>query len=302
MPSQQQIREQITQRIVAAVEGGVMPWRRPWRLSKNAGRPANVVSKKPYSGVNPLLLDITAMQRGFSSRWWATFQQWQDLGCHVQKRPNNVPSGQWGTNIVFCKPITKTVADDETGEEERQGFFMLRTYTVFNADQVSGAERFQASEEPGSGTSEPDYQPAEELLVASGADIRHGGERAFYSSVGDFIQLPQRDRFGSVGCYYETALHELAHWTEPRQHFDRQDLGYAMCELVAEMASCFVASEIGIPNGEGLENHAAYVKSWLEQMRGDSGFIFKASKMASATCDFLLEFVREPEPREALVV
>jgi len=302
MQSQCAIRQNITNRIIAAIEGGVMPWRRPWRCSPNAGRPANVVSKKPYSGVNPLLLEITAMQRGFSSKFWGTFKQWEELGCCVQKRPDNVPSGQWGTNIVFCKPFKKMVTDDETGEDEERGFFMLRTYTVFCADQVSGAERFQVKEEPGIGITEPDYGPAEELIVASGADIRHGGERAFYSPVGDYIQLPHRERFGTVGGYYLTVFHELAHWSEPRQHFDRDELGYPMCELIAEMASCFVASEIGVPNGEPLENHASYVKSWLDAMKGDSGYIFRASKLAGATCDFLLAFVREPEPQEALVV
>lgn len=108
------------------------------------------------------------------------------------------------------------------------------------------------------------------------------------------VRAAYRDRFATVGAYYETALHELSHWSEPRQQYDRQILGYAMCELVAEIAACFVGSEIGIPQGEALENHASYVKSWLEQMRGDAGFIFKASKMASVTCDFLLAFVREP--------
>jgi antirestriction protein ArdC len=301
MQSQRQIRQDITNRIVSAIESGVKPWRRSWRVSKNCGRPANVVSKKPYSGVNPLLLEITAMQRGFSSKFWGTFRQWDELGCSVQKRPDNVAPGGWGTNIVFCKPILKTVTD-ETGEEEEQGFFMLKTYTVFNADQVSGAERFQVSDEPGNGTAEPDYGPAEELIAASGADIRHGGEKAYYSPGGDFIQLPNRERFGSLGAYYETAIHELAHWSEPRQHFDRQELGYPMCELIAEMSACFVASEIGIPNGEGLENHASYIRSWLDAMKGDSGYIFRASKLAGATCDFLMAFVREPEPEEALVV
>ena len=133
---------------------------------------------------------------------------------------------------------------------------MLRTYWVFNADQVSGAEKFQVTEEPATGEVQPDFAPAEELIVATGADIRHGGENAFYNLTGDYIQLPNRERFGSLGAYYETGIHELSHWSEPRQHFDRQQLGYAMCELVAEMSACFVASEIGIPHGEGLENHA----------------------------------------------
>ena len=301
MPSQKQIREEITSRIVTAIEGGVLPWRKPWRTSPNAGRPANVVSKRAYSGVNPILLYIASIRHGFQSKFWATYQQWAAMKCQVKKRPDNVEPGQWGTGIVFFKPIKKTAVDDETGEEQEASFGVLRTYTVFNADQVSGAEKYQVTEEPGDGNNEPDYGPAEELIAATGADIRHGGERAFYSLDGDFIQLPHRERFDALGPYYETALHELAHWTEPRQHYDREELGYAMCELVAEIASCFTASEIGIPHGEGLENHAAYVKSWLEKMKGDASFIFKASRMASATTDFLLAFVREPEP-EAVAV
>lgn len=297
MPSQKEIREQITSRIVTAIESGVMPWRRPWRTSPNAGRPANIVSKAAYRGVNPILLSISAMQHGFASKWWATYRQWHQLGCQVMKRPDNVEPGQWGTAIVFFRPVTKTVVDNETGEEQEEHFGVLRTYTVFCADQVEGAKRFQVTEEqPGIGILEPDYGPAEELIAATQADIRHGGERAFYSPVGDFIQLPHRERFGSLGPYYETALHELAHWSEPRQNLDRQQLGYAMLELVAEIGSCFVASEIGIPHGEGMENHASYVKSWLDAMKGDASYVFKASRMASATTDFLLSFVREPEP------
>jgi len=295
MPSQKEIREQITSRIVAAIESGVMPWRRPWRLSKNSGRPANVVSKAAYRGVNPILLYIASIRHGFNSKWWATYQQWAAMGCQVKKRPDDVEPGQWGTGIVFFKPVKRTVVDEETGEEQEERFGVLRTYTVFNADQVSGAERFQVIEEPGEGLSDPDYDPAEKLIAATGADIRHGGERAFYSLDGDYIQLPHRERFSSLGPYYETTLHELAHWSEPRQHYDREQLGYAMCELIAEIASCFTASEIGVPHGEGLENHASYVKSWLDQMRGDASYIFRASRMASATTDFLLAFVREPE-------
>jgi antirestriction protein ArdC len=296
MPSQKEIREQITQRIVAALEQGVMPWRRPWRVSPNAGRPANVISKNAYTGVNPLLLQITAMAHGFGSKWWATYQQWQHLGCQVKKRPENVEPGQWGTTIIFCKQVMKTTENPESGEEEAERFFVLRYYTVFCADQVGGAEKFQVTDEPATGSIEADFAPAEELITATGADIRHGGERAFYNPVGDYIQLPRRERFMTLGAYYETATHEMAHWSEGRQQLDRGQLGYAMCELIAEMASCFVASELGVPHGEGLENHVSYLKSWLDQMRGDANFIFRASKLASATCDFLLSFVREPVP------
>ncbi len=298
MPSQKQIRHEITARIVAAIEGGTMPWRRPWRVSKNSGRPASVTTKRPYTGVNPILLEISAMQHQFQSRFWGTFQAWRQMGCCVKKRPDDVKPGEWGTTIVFCKPVKKTVEDQDNGEEKQESFFVLRYFKVFNADQCVNAEQFQVVDDPEAGGIEPDFAPAEELIAATQADIRHGGERAYYSPVGNYIQMPFRERFGSLGAYYETALHELAHWSEPRQHLDRQELGYAMCELIAEIASCFVSTEIGIPHGEGLENYSSYVKSWLDQVKGDASYVFRASKMASATCDYLLSFVREVEPVE----
>jgi antirestriction protein ArdC len=168
----------------------------------------------------------------------------------------------------------------------------MRTFTVFNADQVAGAERFQVTEEINSEL-QPDFEPAEELMKATKADIRHGGDRAFYSIGGDFIVLPHKERFITPGTYYESVFHELGHWSEPRLDWDRKAHGYAMMELVAEINACNLAAELDIPNGETLENHAAYLKSWLEGMRGDTSFIFKASTMAAKTTDFLLGFVRE---------
>ena len=119
---------------------------------------------------------------GSQSRWWGTFPMWKSLGCNIQKRPSNVEEGHWGCRVVFWKPVTKTVVDDQTGDEEDERFFVLRTYTLFSADQVEGegAEQYQVHEEAGQPHAEPDFQPAEELIVATGADIRHGGERAFY--------------------------------------------------------------------------------------------------------------------------
>jgi antirestriction protein ArdC len=299
MPSQTAIRDDVTARIIQALESNLLPWRRPWRTTAGGsqpGRHSNVASRKPYQGVNPLLLELHATRHGFTSRWWSTFPGWKSLGCNIRKRPSNVEEGCWGCKVVFWKPVNKTVVDEE-GEEEDERFFVMRTYTLFNADQVEGeaAEQYQVHEETGQPQVEPDFQPAEELIAATGADIRHGGERAFYSLTGDYIQLPSRERFTTLGAYYETALHELAHWSEPRHQLDRPQLGYAMCELVAEMAACFVASEIGVPHGEALVNHAAYIKSWLAGMKGDRTFIFRAAKLANKTCDYLLSFSAKPE-------
>lgn len=292
MPTSAELREEITKQIIAAIESGKrLPWRKPWTTSPNAGRAANVVSKRPYTGINPLLLEIHRLKHGLSSRWYGTFRQWSDLGLSVKKRPENVEAGDWGTRIVFYRPVSKTKVDPATGDKQEDKFFLMRTYTVFSADQVNGAEAFQVTEsEPGESVL-PNFAPADELIEATEADIRHGGEQAFYHRLDDYIQLPRKHRFNPVGSYYETAFHELAHWSESRLGWEADKHGYAMNELVAEMSASFLATELGVPQGESLENHAAYLRSWLQAMKGDSSFIFKASTQASKVADYLLSFV-----------
>jgi antirestriction protein ArdC len=149
--------------------------------------------------------------------------------------------------------------------------------------------------------------PAEELIAATHADIRFGGDRAYYRRPtpegsfpnhreGDFKVLPPRTTFDPAAAFYETGVHELVHWTEPRLGFCGT---YAMGELVAEIASCYITAELGIPQGEGLGNHASNVRHWLDAMKGDRNYIFKAAKHASTATDFLLGFVRKPEPVSA---
>ena len=309
------IRAEITAKIVAAMEKDLLPWRCMW-VASNLGRHTNVVSKKPYSGVNPLLLEIQAAAYGFHSRLWGTFNQWTQLDCRIKPRPADVPPGQWGCGIVVYLPITKEVEDPVTGKEEEETFWLLRKFTLFNADQVDGlrADLYRLGERPAKPIeTQPDFSPAEELIKKSGADIRYGGDRAYYRiptpegsfpnhSDGDYICLPPKDSFLGGG-YYTTTLHELAHWSEIRLGWDRAKNSYAAGELVAEIASCFLATELGIPNGESVDNHAAYLKSWLEAMKEDPNYIFKASRQASKVCDFLLSFVKqtETEPQPELV-
>lgn len=91
--NQHELRKQITEQIVQALQQDVIPWRKPWSSSPNAGRPANFVSRKPYSGVNPHLLRLHQLRLGLTSRWYGTFGQWKNAGFCVSKRPSHIPSG-----------------------------------------------------------------------------------------------------------------------------------------------------------------------------------------------------------------
>jgi antirestriction protein ArdC len=312
MPTQSQIRDDVTARIVQALEADLLPWRRPWRATvggSQPGRHSNVASRKAYSGINPLLLEIHALRLGLLSRWWGTFNQWHQVGCTIRKRPANVEPGNWGCRVVFWKPMTKTVVtDDQTGDEDEEKFFVLKNFTVFSGDQIDGetAEHYQVHEDDGHPDARPDFQPAEELMLNTKADIRFGGDRAYYRRPtpagsfpyhheGDFIVLPPRATFSPPGAFYETVTHELAHWAEVRTGWDDKTNGYALGELAAEIASCYIAAELGIPQGEGLGNHASYLKNWLEALKNDRNYIFRASRQASKVTDFLLTFVKQPE-------
>lgn len=303
----QQLRESVNEKLIEAMSKNILPWRRPWSGGGNGGRHRNFATNRAYSGVNPLLLEMHCLKHGLSSNRWGTFRQWQSLGCMVKKRPADVAAGHWGCTVVFCKPVNKKVVDRETGEEDQSRYFILRSFTVFNADQVSGeaVEQLKSAPilQPHNGNA---YPEVEKLIAATGAEIRHGGDAAFYSlplpagtwpnhKTGDFITMPERKLFDSTEAYLETALHETAHWGEVRVGWDRSQHGYAMGELVAELTATYVATELGMPIT--LDQHAAYLKTWCAGMKDSASFIFKACAMASKTTDYLLSFVR-PEDTE----
>ena len=301
MPTQNEIRERITNTIIEALEkGGLPPWRQPWLNDKNAGCPENIVSKKKYRGINPLLLAVAAMKHGFQSKWWATFKQWDTMGGRVMRRPNDVPPGEWGTTIVFWKPFQ--VVEEDNGKEKEKTVFVMRTYTVFNIDQVDGLDHLRVGS---SIVNDTDcivrYENADKTIEATGAEIRYGGNRAFYNRLGDYIQVPLREQF-TAGEYYETILHEMVHWSEQRLDWNRKENGYAMGELIAELGSCFLANELGIPTSETLPNHASYLDHWLQAMKDDHKFICQASSQASKAANYILSFsrVNQPEPEEVL--
>ena len=302
MPSQNDIRQSITDQIIAALESGeVPPWRRPWRLGKNAGTPANVVTKRAYRGLNPLLLALHAEKYQLNSKWYGTWNQWRQMGGQVKKRPAHVPEGQWGCQIVFWSPVTKTVQTAQGDEEDR--FFVLRLYTVFNVDQVEGLNHLRADQvDPG----EPltvDYKPADEALEAAlcgmGVSLRYGGGRALYDPHKDTIQMPPKATFVSLDEYFATAFHECVHATEHPDRLDwsrkNKDNSYALGELIAELGGVFVCRELDVPASDDLSNHTAYLASWLRGMKGDSRFVFMASAQASKAASYLLSFSRKPE-------
>ena len=295
MPSPNEIRQQISQQIVDALKSGdTLPWRQPWRNDPNAGLPTNAVSRNRYSGVNPILLEISRMRQGFQSKWWATYRQIQQLGAHVKR-------GEKGTQITFFKSIT--VNDQKTtGEEREKTIPLLRTYYVFNVEQTNGLDHLRV----GHGDSAADigdcYEEAEALIHATGADIRYGGNRAFYLPSDDYIQLPMRSQFPNLDDFYATAMHELVHWSGAAHRLNRSDLSYGFEELVADIGATYTNVDIGILVTEDLSDVTSYLQGWLRAMQNDPAFIFKAASLASKATDYLLSFRKSQVEEPALVI
>jgi antirestriction protein ArdC len=289
MFSPTEIRQQITSQIVEALtNGNLPPWRRPWSNDLNApGLHTSLSTGNPYRGINQILLSVAASKRNFQSRWWGTFNQIKANGGYVLK-------GEKATKIILWKPISRK-RTNEDGQEVDDDFLVMREFHVFNAQQSSGLPQYQVGFAPPKQDTGERYENADEVIEATSADIRYGGNEAFYRSSEDFIQVPYRHQFKTPEAFYETTFHELCHWTEhpTRLNWNRPDEGYSMGELIAEIGSCFVMAELGLPTSANMTNHAAYLQSWLKGMNGDPKFIFRAAAQASKAVEFVMSFSRD---------
>lgn len=277
----------VTDRIVAALEAGTKPWRKPWANVAGGNGLQLRANGQEYRGINQLLLTLTAMEAGYASPYWLTFKQALELKGNVRK-------GEKSTEIVFYKKLTVEDRDAPEGTEREKQIPMLRSYRVFNAEQCEGLpDRFTLKPAPAIVAGKDRDQAAELALRSSGAEIREGGNRAFYSPGHDIVQMPPFEAFATTGGFLATLAHELTHWTGHRSRLDRlksTPFGspeYAREELVAEIGSAFVCARLAIA-GEHIDNHAAYLGSWLGVLKADKRAIFKAAALAQTAADLVL--------------
>ncbi len=290
MQSQTEIRSKITQKIIESLKQGKIPWRKPWTGVDGPRTPTNFVTKRRYSGINIPILWLAGQEKGYDVDYWASFQQWKSAGACVKK-------GEKATQIVFFKPVKRTVKDDN-GDEKLESFPLLRTFSVFNISQVSGAVIEPFLDYPAGPAHEHEQREEfDRVVAATGADIRYGGsEAAYFRLPGDFIQVPHKGWFRSFPAFAETLAHELSHWSEHRLGWTGS---YAEGELRAEMAAVFLTAALEIPESGSLENHGAYIGSWLEALQNDHKFLFRAAAAASKSADYILSFSRPQESIDA---
>lgn len=288
MSTRADIYQRVTDQIIAELEQGVRPWLKPWSAEHIAGRITQPLRANgvPYRGINVLMLWAAAIERGHVAQLWLTYAQAQDLGGQVRK-------GEKGSLVVYANTVKRTEQDEKTGEETERDIPFLKSYVVFNAEQVDGLPpRFYALQQP---ALEPAARigRAEEFVAASGANIREGGHQAFYSMSEDRVQMPPFEAFSEPEAYYATLSHELIHWTKHPKRLDRDfgrkrfgDAGYAMEELVAELGAAFTCAELELTPQPRAE-HASYIAEWLKVLKADKRAIFAAASHAQKAADFL---------------
>ena len=279
------IYQKITDRIVASIERGVGKFQLPWHRTGSRGfSPVNVLSKKPYRGVNILALWVEAEQQDFSSGIWGTYRQWQQLNAQVKK-------GEKGTSIMFWSFIesgTDEEAEDGEGTRKSRRRAVAKEYWVFNADQVEG---YTPAPVP-TLSEEERVENADAFFHSLGADLRIGGDVAGYHIEGDYIVMPSFAQFRSAPAYYSVLGHKHVHWTGAKSRLDRALKGrfashaYAGEELIAELGAAFLGADLGLET-EPKPEHAAYISTWLEVLRKDKRAIFTAAGQAQKALDWL---------------
>ena len=281
------IYQRVTDKIIADLEQGELTWLKPWSAGNTDGRIIKPLRHNglAYSGINILMLWGASVEAGFLSPYWMTFKQAKALDAHVRK-------GERGNPVVYANTITKTEEAEDGSEEERTIPF-LKTYTVFNVEQIEGLPEHYYVKPDAVIDPAQRIAHAEDFVSASGADIRHGGNSAHYSGGSDHVQMPYFETFESPESYYATLAHELTHWTKHPKRLDRDfgrkkwgDEGYAREELVAELGAAFLCADLEI-TPETRADHAAYIQSWLKVLKSDKRAIFSAAAHAQRAADFL---------------
>ena len=302
---------------VTAIGNGTAPWEKDWTTGDMANlRPFNPETGSIYSGRNAILLSAVSMNAGYKDNRWVTFNQAKKAGGQVKKGQHGVPCSVWITHDE--KPLLDDNGQpvlDEKGEPKMEKVPkerpIHRQFTLFNVKQVAWPEGHQYTKEVDLGTiksqSWENLERADAVMKNINADIRYGGNSAYFSPSGDYIQLPEKEKFKSQEGFYSTAFHELTHWSGHESRLNR-DMGiqgtvkYAKEELVAEISSYMMCLNLGI--GHNVENHASYVNSWFQDLK-ETGTkqelqmaITDAVRKANEASKYLFSYSKEHDIRE----
>lgn len=264
--------EEITNKIIEALEQGIVPWHCPF---KRCALPTNYKTGNHYNGINTLMLWLENITNGYTSHYWLGFGQAKDLNGKIKK-------GEKATKIIayYSKKVEK---ESESDGDEFAITHFFRTERVFNLDQIEGIEFNNNNNDIF------EVANADKFIHNTGAVIRYQGERAYYNPSNDFINMPLKSKFEDTEGYYSTLFHELIHWSGHKDRLNRLAVktkeDRAFEELVAEVGASFLCAEHGIyPN---IANTSSYVASWLKALQNNRNYIYEAVKQTNSALIYL---------------
>lgn len=286
-------RKQLVDQVLANLEKGNLLWTQGWVA---AGAPESAVTGKKYRGINNLYLSLVAMAENYGDNRWATFRQMEEKGWTFKKDEEGHTLGKGKSVSVEYyemrdketkRRFDRSVLDGMTFDEQREYmdknvYWLRKFYRVFNCSLMDGVP---AKEMPTIDVNDR-IEKAEAILDywnANESKIVYGGSQAFYRPSTDEVHLPEREKFKSTQSFYDTAFHEIGHSTGHESRLNRDLSGgfgsqsYAMEELRAEIASIFMAQDLGIePSEDRLQNNAAYIQSWKDEIKENPNALFTA--------------------------
>ncbi len=295
--SPKDIYQEITNLIIEKLEQGFIPWHRPWSAY---GAAASYITKKPYRGVNALLMNMLNHEKPY----YLTFKQAKELGGMVRKGSKSVPVLYWNFYFKHAetgKKLTEAVARKLPADKVKKLAF-LREYNVFNIDQIDNIE-FNFPEvviKPENGI----IESCESIVTGmpKAPAIKHdNAKRAFYVPSQDYVNMPDIKFFDSSEFYYDTLFHELVHSTGHQSRLSRPEItehnsfgseNYSKEELVAELGGSFLCGHAGIQNDRTVENNAAYIQGWVKKLKNDNQLIIQATGKAQKAADYILNLER----------
>jgi len=301
-------RQETVDQIIAALEAGIVPWQKDWH-NVEGDMPTSLSTYKQYGGTNVLVLWLTALSKGYTSKYWGTYRQIQERGGQVRKGEKGVTINRTITGAFQVKDDSGNVVTNEDGDPETKGYRTLRQFTVFNIEQCDWAEDARLPQVAEAAADVDPIEAAEALVadyLASGPSLGWGGNSAHYAPRQDHVQMPARNQFKTPAGLYSTLYHELVHSTghesrEAREGIKKGTFGafgdavYSFEELVAEIGSAFLCAHAGIPQEAHLDNSAAYIAHWLKALKEDKGLIFEAANLASQAVDRIVGTTNKDE-------
>lgn len=276
--------EKITNQIITMLEGGTIPWRKPWNAGGSLA--TSLSSGKHYRGINQMILGLIALIEDYDSSIWGTYAQ-------IEKHGGRVRKGEKSTAVTLWKPFD---AVDKDGNEIKR--FFMTTFNVFNVSQADWTGEKPGHVEAVEHDAIAEAEAIANAYLASGPTFSTGGDRAYYLPSTDAIKVPEMGYFKSAETYYSTLFHEMIHSTGHDSRLARDgvteghvfgDADYSREELVAEMGAAFLCAGAGINPDETLTNSVAYVQNWLKVLKGDPKIVVEAAGKAQKACDHVLE-------------